>query len=342
MAESAFAGARYRTFSTGRLLVLAGLLCAVACAALLSLVIGARPISSNTILTAFTAYDPTDFDHQALFLFRLPRLIAAILVGGALALTGALMQAVIRNPLAEPQLLGLNAGAALAVVATSAAGLDVAGLTRPAIAALGAFASFAIVLALSGIGRSGATPLKVTLSGVIVSAFAASVTSALLLIDDQALQDLRLWLAGDLAGRSSDNLAITAPVSVAGTVAAFLLAPRLSALALGDEVARGLGINVKRTRLAALSIAAILSGTAVTLAGPIGFIGLIVPHLVRRIMGENIRLQFLACLLGGPVLLLVADMLARRLIAPAEIATGVITGAVGALFFIILVARHFR
>lgn len=322
--------------------MLAGLACAVACAALLSIAIGARPMSTETILSALTAYDASKFDHRALFLFRMPRLVAAILVGGALALTGALMQAVIRNPLAEPQLLGLNSGAALAVVATSVAGLDAAGLIRPAIAATGALAAFAVVLALSGIGRTGATPLKVTLSGVIVSAFASSVTSALLLVDDQALQDLRLWLAGDLAAQSSDNIAVAIPVLAAGVMAAFLLAPRLSALALGDEVARGLGIAVKTTRLSALLVAAVLSGTAVTLAGPIGFIGLIVPHLVRRVMGENIRLQFLACLLGGPLLLLVADMLARRLIAPAEIATGVITGAVGALFFIILVARHFR
>ncbi|MNV51702.1 Hemin transport system permease protein HmuU [compost metagenome] len=142
--------------------------------------------------------------------------------------------------------------------------------------------------------------------------------------------------------QSSDNIVVAVPVIAVGVVAAFLLAPRLAALALGDEVARGLGINVRTTRLSALLVAAVLSGTAVTLAGPIGFIGLIVPHLVRRVMGESIRLQFLACLFGGPLLLLVVDMLARQLIAPAEIATGVVTGAVGALFFVILVARHVR
>ncbi len=322
--------------------VLIGLFCAAACGALLSLAMGARPISVSTILSAFVAYDPAEFDHQALFLFRLPRVTAAILVGAALALTGALMQTVIRNPLAEPQLLGLNSGAALAVVATSVAGLDAAGIIRPAVAALGAFTAFSVVFALSAIGRSGATPLKVTLSGVIVSAFASSVTSAFLLIDDQALQDLRLWLAGDLAGQSMQGQQVATPIICVAVLAAFLLSPRLSALALGDDVARGLGVNVRTTRLAALCIAAMLSGATVTLAGPIGFIGLIVPHLVRRAMGENIRHQFLACLLGGPLLLLVADMLARLLIAPAEIATGVVTGAVGALFFIILVARHFR
>lgn len=342
MSETIFHSKLHGAQGKTRLPVLIGVFCAVACAALLSLAIGARPISVFTILSAFVDYDPAAFDHQALFLFRLPRVMAAILVGAALALTGGLMQTVIRNPLAEPQLLGLNSGAALAVVATSVAGLDAAGTMRPAVAALGAFTAFSVVFALSAIGRAGATPLKVTLSGVIVSAFASSVTSALLLIDDQALQDLRLWLAGDLAGQSVEGLEVAAPIICVAALAAFLLTPRLSALALGDDVARGLGVNVRTTRFAALCVAALLSGAAVTLAGPIGFVGLLVPHLVRRVMGENIRLQFLACLFGGPLALLVADLFARLLIAPAEIATGVVTGAVGSLFFIILVARHFR
>lgn len=331
-----------RRLPTGGIAVLAIMACAVILVAILSLASGARPISAAAILSGLIGFDPDNFDHQALMRFRLPRLEAAVLVGSALALTGALMQTVIRNPLAEPQLLGLNSGAAFAVVATSFAGLDASGTLRPAIAAIGALAAFAIVLTLSGIGRSGATPVKVTLSGVIVSAFASSLTSALLLIDDQAVQDLRFWLAGDLAGQAAAHLSTSALVIGAAVLSAFLLTPHLAALSLGDEVARGLGVNVKTTRIAALAIAAILCGTAVTLAGPIGFIGLIVPHLVRRMMGDGLRLQFAACLLGGPILLLSADMLARQLIAPAEIATGVITGAVGAFFFIILVARYFR
>lgn len=331
-----------RIVPAGAVALLILLALAIFLVAMISLASGARVISAVTILNAFTAFDPNNFDHQALMLFRLPRLEAALLVGASLALTGALMQAVIRNPLAEPQLLGLNSGAALAVVATSAAGLDSSGVFRPLSAAIGALVTFAIVLALSGLGRSGATPLKVTLSGVIVSAFASSLTSALLLIDDQALADLRFWLAGDLAGRMGMHIAISASVIAVAVLAAFLFAPRLAILSLGDDVARGLGVNVKATRVAAVIVAAALSGTAVTLAGPIGFLGLIVPHLVRRVTGEGLRLQFAACLFGGPILLLIADILARQLIAPAEIATGVITGAAGAFFFIILVARYFR
>lgn len=310
--------------------------------AMTSLAVGPRAISAGTIVAAFGDFDSNNFDHQALMLFRLPRLEAALLVGGALGLAGMLMQVVIRNPLAEPQLLGLNSGAALVVVVMSAAGLDSAGVFRPLAAAIGALATFSIVLALSGIGQGGATPLKVTLSGVIVSAFASSITSALLLIDDQALADLRFWLAGDLAGRTGAHIAVCATAIGLAIAAAFLFAPRLAVLSLGDEVAKGLGVNVKATRVVAVVIAAILSGAAVTLSGPIGFIGLIVPHLVRRMVGEGLRLQFTACIIGGPILLIVADILARQLIAPAEIATGVITGGVGALFFILIVARYFR
>lgn len=331
-----------RWVPAGALLFLMLLACTVILAAMISLAVGPREMSAGTILTAFGAFDPDNFDHQALMLFRLPRLQAALLVGGSLGLAGVLMQVVIRNPLAEPQLLGLNSGAALAVVAMSFAGLDAAGVFRPLAAAIGALVTFTVVLMLAGIGKGGATPLKVTLSGVIVSAFASSVTSALLLVDDQALADLRFWLAGDLAGRTGAHIAICTLAIGIAVLAAFLLAPRLAVLSLGNDVARGLGINVKATRIAAVAIAAILCGAAVTLSGPIGFIGLIVPHLVRRVIGQGLRLQFAACLIGGPILLLIADILARQLIAPAEIATGVITGAVGAFFFILIVARYFR
>lgn len=318
------------------------LVCLVLLAFVVSLASGARPIAVKTVATAFVAFDPDNFDHQAVFLFRLPRLIAAILVGAALAVTGVLMQALVRNPLAEPQLLGLNSGAALAVVGMSVAGLDGTGLMRPIAAAVGALVTFAIVLGISSVGRTGPTPLKVTLGGVIVSAFASSLTSAMLLLDDLALEDLRLWLAGDLAAQSAEGLILVAPVIGFAILAAFLVSPRLTTLALGEDVARGLGVNVGLTRLSVLVISATLCGAAVTLAGPIGFIGLIVPQLARRIAGENLRYHLILCLLSGPLLLLGADMLARHLIAPAEIATGVVTGGLGATFFIILVARYFR
>jgi len=313
---------------------------AVVCVLYLSL--GARPLSPGTLLAALTAYDANSFDHQALYRFRLPRLVAALMVGGALALAGSMLQTLIRNPLAEPQLLGLNAGAALAVVAPAVLGLGIPSATQPLMAALGALVAFSIVLGLSGMGRNGATPLKVTLCGIVVSAFASAITSALLLLDAQAIEDLRLWLAGDLGGQSPERLITVAPFLFISALGALLLSPRLSIMALGDDVARGLGVNLASTRLLTLTVAALLCGSAITLAGPIGFVGLIVPHIVRRFIGNDLRVQFSASLLGGALLVILADLFARQLIAPMEVSTGVVTGAVGAIFFIILATRFFK
>lgn len=309
---------------------------------LCALAVGSRPLGLQTLLSAATTYNADNFDHQALVHFRLPRLLAGLIVGGALALAGALLQALVRNPLAEPQLLGLNAGAAFAVVAVSVLGITVPGVSRAAVAAFGALAAFAMVVGLSGIGRLGATPLKITLCGIIVSAFASALTSALLLIDEQAIEELRLWLVGDLSGQSFERLGYAIPFFAAGVASALMLAPKLGLLSLGEDVARGLGVALGRTRLLAMLAAAVLSGCAVTLAGPVGFIGLIVPHLLRRVLSDGLRLQFLACLIAGPCLLIGADILARSVIAPTEIATGVLTGAAGAVVFIAIVARYFK
>lgn len=316
------------------------LLFVLACAAFLAT--GPRPVSMETAIGAFTAFDPDNFDHQAIFRFRMPRLLAAIVVGAALALSGAMMQALVRNPLAEPQLLGLNSGAALAVVLVSVMQLPAVGLERPGIAALGALAAFALTFGLAALGRSGATPLKITLCGVIVSAFLSALTSALLLLDEQSIEDLRLWLSGDLGGQSYQRLLAVVPLAGIGTGTALLIAPKLDLLSLGDDVARGLGVSLFRTRFLTMISAAILCGCAVSLAGPIGFIGLIVPHLLRRFLSNSIRTQFLASLLAGPCLLVLADIAARSLISPAEISTGVVTGAAGAVVFITVVVRYFK
>ena len=326
------------------LIALAVLLAALLAAALLHLLFGTRQIGVPAVVDALLAFDRDDFDHQVLLRFRLPRLLAAMVVGGALGLCGALLQALVRNPLAEPQLLGLNAGAALAVVASATLlpgglGLD---LARPWIAALGALGVFGLVMALSAFGRNGPTPLKLILCGVAVSAFASALTSAMLLLDEQALEDLRLWLSGDLAGQEYERLLLVLPTFLTGCIAAFLLAPQLGVLMLGDTVAKGLGVNVAAVRVAALFVAALLCGSAVTLAGPIGFVGLLVPLLVRRLVGPALGANLLACLIAGPILLLAADLVARTIFAPQEIATGVVTGALGAPVFVFLVARYFR
>jgi iron complex transport system permease protein len=318
------------------------MIAALIVAAIAFLAIGARSLSPDDVIAAFLAYDPGNFDHHALWQFRLPRLLAAIVVGACLALSGALLQTMVRNPLAEPQLLGLNAGASLAVVTVSVFGTAMPDVSRPLIAAAGATVAFCLTMGLSGIGRGGPTPLKMTLCGIIVSAFASSLTSALLLLDEQAIEELRLWLSGDLGGQSLARLTTVLPFASVGAVLAFLIAPKLELLALGDDVARGLGVSLGRTRLITALSAALLSGAAVSLAGPIGLIGLVVPHLLRQALQDGLRRLLLACLIAGPLLLIVADLLARNMIAPVEISTGVMTGFAGAIAFIALVVRYLR
>lgn len=318
-----------------------GLALLLACA-LIHLGLGARYIAPRELLRALLFYDAHNFDHQVIVQLRLARLLAAILAGAALGTAGALLQSVIRNPLGEPHILGLNAGAALAVVAASALGGVWADgpVSRPLVAGAGAAALFAVVLALSSSGRSGLTPLKVTLCGVALSSCAAAMTAAILILDEQTLMELRTWLAGDLAGVAYVTLQGALTPALTGLLLALFISPRLNILALGDSAAVGLGVNITRTRLLALAAAALLCGAAVATAGPIGFIGLVAPHIVRRLVSDDIRLVTPLSALAGAVLLLAADIAARTLIAPRELATGVMTALLGAPVFIAIAARR--
>lgn len=296
--------------------------------------IGARFIAPQTVLQAFLHFDPQNFDHNVIVRLRLPRLAAALL-------TGALLQAVIRNPLGEPHILGLNAGAALAVVAASALGLAFP-VGRPLLASTGGALLFLLILLLSSAGRSGVTPMKVTLCGVALSAFVSSITAAILILDEQTLLAMRTWLAGDLAGQDWATLGTSAWFSLGGFVLALYLAPSLNMLALGDRMAQGLGVSVLRTRTFTLLAIALLCGAAVSIAGPIGFVGLLVPQIVRRLVSADLRvlLPLSACV--GALLLLLADIIARTLFTPYELATGVMTALVGAPVFVIMATRMFK
>jgi len=319
---------------------MAVLLALLLAAAIAHLGFGARSVSPGVVIQALLDFDPRNFDHKVVVELRLLRLTAALLTGAVLGVAGLLLQAAIRNPLGEPHILGLNAGAALAVVATTALGFTPVG--RPLIAAGGAALLFSLVLALAGAGRAGLTPLKVTLCGVALSAFAASITSAILILDEQTLLSMRTWLAGDLAGLNWPMLRSASLAACCGLLLAVSVAPSLNLLALGDRVACGLGVNLPRTRLLSLLAVALLCGAAVSIAGPIGFIGLLVPHLVRRLVTDDLRLALPLSACGGAVLLLLADLVARTLLAPQELATGVMTALVGAPVFIVIAARFFK
>ena len=288
--------------------------------------IGARFIAPQTVLQAFLHFDPQNFDHNVIVRLRLPRLAAALLTGASLGVASA---------------LGLNAGAALAVVAASALGLAFP-VGRPLLASTGGALLFLLILLLSSAGRSGVTPMKVTLCGVALSAFVSSITAAILILDEQTLLAMRTWLAGDLAGQDWATLGTSAWFSLGGFVLALYLAPSLNMLALGDRMAQGLGVSVLRTRTFTLLAIALLCGAAVSIAGPIGFVGLLVPQIVRRLVSADLRvlLPLSACV--GALLLLLADIIARTLFTPHELATGVMTALVGAPVFVIMATRMFK
>lgn len=303
--------------------------------------IGARVIAPRTVVEAFFHFDPRNFDHNVIVRLRLIRLCAAMVTGAALGVAGVLLQSAIRNPLGEPHILGLNAGAALAVVLTSALGLSLP-FGRPLIACAGAAVLFLLVLMFSSSGRSGLTPMKVTLCGVAMSAFASSITATVLILDEQTLLAMRTWLAGDLAGLNADAIRSAAGVAAVGFALALWLSPAMNMLALGDSMAQGLGVSLLKTRLFALLAIALLCGAAVSIAGPIGFIGLVVPQLVRRLVSVDLRVMVPLSALCGALVLLLADIAARTLFTPYELATGVMTAMVGAPIFIFMASRMFK
>ena len=303
--------------------------------------IGARVIAPQTVVQALLHFDPRNFDHNVIVRLRLIRLAAAMVTGAALGVAGVLLQSVIRNPLGEPHILGLNAGAALAVVLTSALGF-ILPFGRPLIAAVGAAALFMLVLTFSSSGRTGLTPMKITLCGVAMSAFASSITATVLILDEQTLLAMRTWLAGDLAGLNAEIVRSASWVAAVGVALALWLSPSLNMLALGDQMAQGLGVSLLKTRLLALLAIALLCGAAVSIAGPIGFIGLVVPQLIRRLVSVDLRVMVPLSALCGALVLLLADIAARTLFTPYELATGIMTALVGAPLFILMASRMFK
>ncbi|HID3221454.1 TPA: FecCD family ABC transporter permease [Enterobacter cloacae] len=303
--------------------------------------IGARVIAPQTVVQALLHFDPRNFDHNVIVRLRLIRLAAAMVTGAALGVAGVLLQSVIRNPLGEPHILGLNAGAALAVVLTSALGF-ILPFGRPLIAAVGAAALFMLVLTFSSSGRTGLTPMKITLCGVAMSAFASSITATVLILDEQTLLAMRTWLAGDLAGLNAEIVRSASWVAAVGGALALWLSPSLNMLALGDRMAQGLGVSLLKTRLLALLAIALLCGAAVSIAGPIGFIGLVVPQLIRRLVSVDLRVMVPLSALCGALVLLLADIAARTLFTPYELATGIMTALVGAPLFILMASRMFK
>ncbi len=320
---------------TGILLTLAALIFL----GLLSVWVGTRGIPFSA--TWHLLWHP-DGSEAAIIIhdYRIPRTILGLLVGVALGLSGALMQSLTRNPLADPGLLGVSLGASSGVV-VAIAFLGVGSVLGYVwFAFLGAALASVLVYVLGSFGRSLATPDRLVVAGAAVTAVLFALNYAVLLLNPLAFNQFRFWTAGALAGRNMDVVLIVLPFVVVGMLLALGLAPALNALAMGDQMGRALGVNVSRSRALGLLAVILLCGAATAAAGPIGFVGLVVPHVARFVVGADQRLVIAYSMLFAPVLLLGADVLGRVAGAPGEIEVGIVTAVLGAPLFIALCRRR--
>ena len=275
---------------------------------------------------------------------RLPRAVGAALVGGALAVAGVLLQGLLRNPLADPYVTGTSAGASLAAVVAIALGASAFPLVVPVVAAIGALLAAVATWRLAGLGGR-ATILTVLLGGIVLTSFAGAVMTFLLVASDRLALRLRAvlgWLLGGVSVLDRAELLIAASMVALGVLLALVIAPRLDAFALGEQTAATLGVDVGRVSTLVLLTAALLTAAAVALAGVIGFVGLVVPHALRPIVGAVHRRLVPASLLAGAITLVLADAGARTLLSPSELPVGVITGGIGGPFFLLLLVRERR
>lgn len=326
-----------RRGGAGQLAWLAALVGVLAIAFGLSLAFGARAVTLADILGALSGDARTM--GEAAVTARLPRSVLAALAGAALGLAGAAMQGLTRNPLADPGILGVNAGAALAVV-VGLATVGLGSLSDYVIAAtIGAGIAALGVYVIASLGAGGATPLKLALSGAALTAALTSLTTAVLLPRGDIAGMMQSWLVGGVGGATWGRITPVLPVLVLGCVLSLLSARKLNLLALGEDAAAGLGERVWTARAMAAAGAVMLCGATTAVCGPIGFVGLVVPHLSRLLLGVDYRWVLPASALSGAALLLLADVLGRLVARPAELDVGIVTAFVGAPVFIWIVRR---
>lgn len=308
-------------------------------AVLIHLGIGSKAIAIPDVLSALTAFDPDNFDHIVVRQMRTPRMFAAIAVGAALSVAGALMQGVTRNPLADPGLLALMNGASFGVVV----GAGWFGISSdawiPAMAALGALLAASLVFAITLAAPNRGEPAVLLLAGAAVSALLGAMVSVTNLLNEESFSIFRIWLSGAITNTAAQKLPIALPWLGVGLLIALLSARQVTALSMGQEAATGLGVNTRALSAKLLLSVVILTASAVSIAGPLGFVGLVVPHAVRLIVGSDYRRIIPFSAVFGAVFLLVVDCVARTILAPTEIATGVVTSMLGAPLFLWLVRR---
>ncbi|CAM3996999.1 FecCD family ABC transporter permease [Mesobacillus zeae] len=306
-----------------------------------SIVYGYTDTTWSTAIDAFVNFNGSN-EHIVIESVRLPRSLIAAAVGASLAIAGVLMQTLTRNPLASPDILGVNAGAGAAVVVA----VTVFGNSNLELftwlSFLGAAVASVSVYAVGSIGREGLTPMKLTLAGAAITAMFASITQGVLVLSEAVLEEVLFWLAGSVAGRKLENLTAVLPYLAAGWIFSLLLTAKLNVLSMGEDVAKGLGVNTGLLKIGIGAIIIMLSGGAVAIAGPIGFIGIVIPHLARSIVGMDHRWVIPYSGVLGGVLLLLADISSRYIIMPQEVPVGVMTAIIGTPFFIYIARKGFN
>ncbi|WP_307837256.1 iron ABC transporter permease [Aeromicrobium sp. YIM 150415] len=321
-----------------RLLVLLAGVVVLVLAAALSVAFGTRIVAWQDIVSAFTT--SADGIAEAAVRQRVPRTVLAMLVGASLGVAGAVLQGLTRNPLADPMILGITPGASLAVVS----GIAFFGLSTATgyiwVAIVGAALASAFVYTIGSLGRGGPTPLKLALSGAATTAAFTSLISAILLPRIDVMNVFRFWQVGGVGGASYSRIGQVLPFLVVGALLCLVCVRGLNTLALGDDLARGLGERVMVTRIVAFLGAVTLCGAATAVAGPIAFVGLVVPHVCRLLVGVDHRWLLASAGLLGAILLTVADVVGRIVARPSEIDVGIVTAIIGAPFFIYVVRRQ--
>ncbi len=321
-----------------RVALLAACVVLAAGVALASVFLGSGDIPPSEVWRALTTGGE---DTNAILVteFRVPRTLLGLLVGAGLGMAGALMQAVTRNPLAEPGILGVNAGAFFTVVVAVAAFDATAPSGYVWWAFLGALGATVLVYLIAGRSRGGATPVRLLLAGVALGYVLTGISYGITLLNPEVFDRIRFWVAGSLQGRQFDVVVAVAPFLVVGLVAALLLPRSLNAMALGDDLARALGVHVGRTRVVALLVLTVLCGAATAAAGPITFVGLMVPYIARAFVGPDNRWIFVFTLALAPSIFLGADVIGRH-IASGELPVGIVSAFVGAPVLIVLIRRY--
>ena len=305
----------------------------------LSIALGQTTIQLQTTFDAFFNFDASITEHIIITTSRTTRAVIATVIGASLAIAGALMQALTRNPLAAPDIFGINAGALFFIV-FSVTFFSIDSLVNYMwIAFVGAGFASVLVFFLGSLGRDGLTPIKIVLAGAAISALFVSFTQGLLVVDEQAIQSILFWMAGSVAGREMDMLLPVLPFMLGAILLALFLGRSINILLSGEDVAKGLGQRTVLVKVIIGVIIVFLAGGSVAVAGSIGFIGLIVPHIVRGLVGPDYRWVIPFSALVGAILLLLADIVARFVIMPQEMPIGVMTAFIGAPFFVYIARR---